>query len=476
MMESICLTNQQARRFMLLKHGLIDGYKFAGKQGVLDFVRQAGCIQFDPIDVCGKNAELVLQSRVKDFTKQLLYSLLYEDRTLLDYFDKNLSIIQTADWPYFRRYREAYKTGGRSHGEVNVVCEEIRNIIREKGAVSSADIGFNDTVNWYWSDTKLSRAALETMYFRGDLVVHHKKGTIKYYDLAENGVVVELLNTPEPYPDELDHQKWRVLRRIGAVGLLWNKSSDAWLNIWGLKSAGRNEIFRQLLAEEKILEITIDGIKDKLYCLSTDRCLLEAVLQEPKLKPRCELIAPLDNMLWDRRLIKSLFDFDYKWEIYTPETQRKYGYYVLPLLYGDRFIGRVEAICDRKTKTLVVKNIWYEKEVKQTKRLQTAIDNCIYNFANFNECKNAVIMINQGKIVFQEEKDTLLDSYRIIKGDTKALNEDIRKLFLSIKATELGFTGITNQTAKVQKCIPEIIVERPTIEDIMLGNIEGGRK
>ena len=104
MMQSICLSNQQARRFMLLKHGLIDSYKFAGKQGILDFVRQAGCIQFDPIDVCGKNAELVLQSRVKGFTKQLLYSLLYEDRTLLDYFDKNLSIIQTADWPYFRRY------------------------------------------------------------------------------------------------------------------------------------------------------------------------------------------------------------------------------------------------------------------------------------------------------------------------------------------------------------------------------------
>lgn len=389
MIGSITLTNEQARRFMLLKHGLIGSYKFTGKQGVLDFVHQAGCIQFDPIDVCGKNSELVLQSRVKGFTKQLLYSLLYEDRTLLDYFDKNLAIIETTDWPYFRRYREAYKTDGRSRCEVNAVCEEIKNIIRKKGAVSSADIGFNDRVKWYWSDTKLSRAALETMYFRGDLVVHHKKGTIKYYDLTENCIAVELLNTPEPYPDELDHQKWRVLRRIGGMGLLWNKSSDAWLNIWGLKSAERNEIFRQLLAEEKILEIAVDGIKDKLYCLSTDRGLLETVLQAPELKARCELIAPLDNILWDRRLIKALFDFDYKWEIYTPEAQRKYGYYVLPLLYGDRFIGRVEVIRDRKAKTLVVKNIWYEKGVKQTKKLQTAIDNCIYRFADFNECRYA---------------------------------------------------------------------------------------
>lgn len=132
--------------------------------------------------------------------------------------------------------------------------------------------------------------------------------------------------------------------------------------------------------------MVVDNIKDKLYCLSTDRDLLETALEEPELKARCELIAPLDNMLWDRRLIKALLDFDYKWEIYTPQAQRKYGYYVLPLLYGEGFIGRVEAICDRKAKKLDVKNIWFEKGIKQTKKLQIAVENCLSRFANFNEC------------------------------------------------------------------------------------------
>ncbi len=386
MMESIHLTNKQARRFMLLKHGLIGKNKFISKQGVLDFVRQVGCIQYDPIDVCGKNAELVLQSRVKSFTKQMLYSLLYEERALIDYFDKNLAIMLTSDWQFFCRSREAHKIGGRSHSEVNTVCEEIKNIIRQKGAVSSTDIGFNDKVSWYWSDTKLSRAALETMYFRGDLAIHHKKGTIKYYDLAENCIDTKILNAPNPHLNEPDHQKWRVLRRIGAVGLLWNKPSDAWLNIWGLKSTERNEIFRQLLEEEKITEITVEGIKNKLYCLSSDRRLLDTILQEPILKARCELIAPLDNMLWDRRLIQVLFGFDYKWEIYTPGAQRKYGYYVLPLLYGDSFIGRVEAVRDRNEKALVVKNIWYEEGVRKTNKMETTICNCLNKFATFNEC------------------------------------------------------------------------------------------
>jgi uncharacterized protein YcaQ len=84
----ITLTNRQARQFMLLKHGLLGEYRFIEKQGVLDFVRQAGCIQFDPVDSCGKNAELTLQSRVKGFTKNTLYELLYNDRKLVDYPDK----------------------------------------------------------------------------------------------------------------------------------------------------------------------------------------------------------------------------------------------------------------------------------------------------------------------------------------------------------------------------------------------------
>lgn len=387
-MTPYVLTNQQARRFILSKQGLIGDYKFTGKGGVLDYIHQAGCIQYDPIDVCGKNPELVLQSRVKGFSKPMLAELLYEDRKLLDYFDKNLSIMETHDWPCFRRDFEAYKNGGRSHSEVNEVCEEIRSIIREKGPVSSADIGFNEKVDWYWSDTKLSRAALETMYFRGELIVHHKKGTIKYYDLAENCIPNELLTVQDPYPDELDHMKWRVLRRISAIGLLWNKPSDAWLNIRGLKTDERNELFRQLFEEEKILEVLVENIKDKLYCLAADRNLLESILQNPDMKERCELLAPLDNMLWDRKLIKALFGFDYKWEIYTPEVQRKYGYYTLPLLVGDHFIGRVEVVNDKKRESLTVKNIWLEDGVRQTKKIQRAIDNCLRKFAKFNDCKS----------------------------------------------------------------------------------------
>jgi uncharacterized protein YcaQ len=244
----------------------------------------------------------------------------------------------------------------------------------------------------HWSaGNNLTRSALEQMYSSGKLIIHHKNGTRKYYDLAENHIPAKVLNAPEPLPKEFDHQKWRLLRRIGAVGLIWNRPSDAWLNIWGLDNKIRDIIFRTLCEDGAITALSVEGFNDPLYCRSDDIPLIETVLKNPKPKPRCELIAPLDPLLWDRKLIKKLFNFEYSWEIYTPPQKRKFGVYVLPLLFGEQFAGRIEAVCDRKTKTLLVKNIWYEDGIKPSKALQTAADNCLKRFAKFNECDNGII-------------------------------------------------------------------------------------
>jgi len=396
-MEEIILTRQQARRFLLLKQGLLGDYKFIGKEGLLQYVRQAGCIQFDPIDVCGKNAELVLQSRVKGFTKKMLYELLYEDRRLIDYFDKNLAIMPVEDWPYFEQFRESYRVSSRGSEEVDKVADEIKAIIADRGPVASKDLGFDQKVDWYWSSTKLARAALETLYFRGELVIHHKKGTNKYYALAEDYLPRELLETGEPFSSQLEHLKWRVLRRISAVGLLWNKPSDAWLCIWDLRAPERKQVFDELLSERKIVPIRVEGSKEVLYCRSEDLPLVLEVKETSedsagtKYKGRTELIAALDNMLWDRKLIKELFGFDYKWEIYTPEVDRKYGYYVLPILMGEQFIGRCEVIAEHKKKTLSVKRIWLEPGIKPTKKLMENLKRCFARFMKFHELKELIL-------------------------------------------------------------------------------------
>ncbi len=384
-MDTITLTNKQARQFILLNQGLIGDYKFIREEGILQYVRQAGCIQYDPIDVCGKNSELVLQSRVKGFTKKMLYKLLYEDRVLVDYFDKNLAIIPAENWCYYERIREWHRHNSRSFESISPVTEHIIQVIKEKGAIRSRDLEINDKVDWSWNSTLLSRAALETLYHRGDLIIHHKSGAFKYYALAEDHLPKQILETQDPYPDIKDHLKWRVLNRISAIGLLWNKPSDAWLGIGQLKSSNRENVFAELLEEKKILEIHVEGQKHPLYCLTGKRPLLKEVLQKNYLpQARMELIAPLDNMIWDRKLIQALFGFSYKWEIYTPVIQRKYGYYVLPILSGDRFIGRTEIVCDKKNDTLTIKAVWFEPEVKVTKSLKKALHGCFVKFMEFH--------------------------------------------------------------------------------------------
>ncbi len=381
---AITLTKQQARQFLLRKHGLLGEYRFIGKEGILEYIRQVGCIQFDPIDVCGKNAELVLQSRIKGFEKQMLYDLLYEERRLIDYFDKNLAIMCIEDWPYLERIRQGYREGGKGWEEVNKIAPEVKEQICKAGYVSSKEIGYQEKVDWYWSSSKLARVALESLYFRGDLIIHHKKGTNKYYALAKDYIPEKLLQAEDPYPRELDHLKWRMLRRISAVGLLWNKPSDAWLNIWNLKAQERKDAFLELIQEEKLSEVSIEGCKEILYYAAEDEWLMEEVLSAPGYKERVELLAPLDCMLWDRKLIKELFDFDYKWEIYTPETERKYGYYVIPVLLGDRLIARVEVVALNNKKSLAVKHIWLEKGIRPTKKLNGELERCFRRFMKFH--------------------------------------------------------------------------------------------
>jgi len=388
----IVLTKRQARQFMLLKHGLLGTHRFTGKQGALDFIRQAGCIQFDPIDICGKNPEITLQSRVKNFAKGMLRELLYEDRALFDYPDKQLSIIPIEYWMNFERLRAEARVMLKRHPEIEEHIEIVRKYIEANGAVNSDDFTLEGKTSWWsainWSSGgKLSRSVLEQMYSSGDLIIHHKKGARRYYDLAEKHIPSDILHAPDPLPDDFDYVKWLVLRRIGAVGLLWNRSSGAFINIWYLTSDIRKKVFDTLISEEEVITISVEGLKDKAYCRKEDIALIEEVLEEPQPDTtRCELIAPLDPIMWDRKLIKAIFDYEYTWEIYTPAIKRRYGAYVLPLLSGDRFIGRVEAICKRESTTLEVKNIWYEDDVKRTKKLDSSIDDCIKRFALFNNC------------------------------------------------------------------------------------------
>ncbi len=391
----LTITQEQARQFILCRQGLLGSYRFIGKDGAYRYVRGAGCIQYDPVDVCGKNAELTLQSRVKGFRKQMLETLLYKDRLLVDYSDKELSIWPSEDWPYFSGYRERSMEHGKRFPGIPELEEKAIAYIRKNGPVSSDTLPVEGTIFWHssmhWSghwekESQAARSVLEQLYTDGVLLIHHKSGSRKFYDLAEKHLPAGLLAAPNPCPDESSFLDWRILRRIGAVGLLWNRRSDAWLGI-DMTAEQREAAFRRLEKSGRITPVQVDGLRFPLFMLSADLPLMDNVRSGlADTAARLEFLAPLDPMLWDRKLIEALWNYQYSWEIYTPAAKRKYGYYVLPVLYGDRFIGRIEPKADRKAGTLTVSNLWFEPGVRQTKKLSSLVDRAVQRLAKMNGC------------------------------------------------------------------------------------------
>ena len=393
------ISGQQARQFILAKQGLIGAYRFVGKEGAYAYIRQAGCIQFDPVDVCGKNAELTLQSRVKGFRKTMLQELLYQDRKLVDYADKELSIWPVENWPFFSFYRERSRRLGESFEGLEELKVRAIRYIEKHGPVCSDTLPIEGEIFWHssmhWSGnwhkkSKASRSVLEQLYTDGVLIIHHKNGSRKYYDLAEKHLPHALLRAENPCQSEEDFSAWRVLRRIGAVGLLWDKNSPAYLGI-PIKAAERKSILARLTEEGRIRPVKVEGFPQSFYYRTEDDELMQQVLAgQADLKPRMVFLAPLDPFLWDKALIRALWGFQYAWEIYTPAAKRQYGYYTLPILYGEKFVGRIEALPDRKEGVLAVKGLWWEPGIKPSQKMKAALEKTLRSFGAFNDCQTVL--------------------------------------------------------------------------------------
>jgi uncharacterized protein YcaQ len=384
MTQDLTLTQEQARRFLLAHQSLWPPQALQGKDGLLSYIRRVGCIQFDPLDKVGRNPELVLQSRLSDFRPPLLDDLLYQQRALLDGWDKMMSIYAQEDWPAFHRRRESTRSWQRhNQPEVLAVLPQVRQAIEERGPLSSIDLDFDQTVEWSWAPTRLARAALESMYNWGELIVHHKVHTRKVYDFASRHIPAELLEAPDPFKNEQDYYDWYVLRRIGSVGLLPGRASDGWLGMWEVKSAARNRSLERLLARGALHQVEVIGLNYPLYMRADDLPTLERVLDGEKPAPQAAFLAPLDNLIWDRALVQELFDFEYRWEVYKPVDERRWGYYVLPILYGERFIARFEPVRDKGNGSLSILNWWWEVGVEPTQDLQVALNQAMQRFMDY---------------------------------------------------------------------------------------------
>ena len=375
------LTKDQARNFLVWHHYLSDCRPLSGKEGILEYINQVGCIQYDPLNPIGRNADLVLQARITDYREDMLYELLYHDRLLIDAWDKMMSIYHRDDWPYMGRVRESMSKQAMGYmgkrGQLDALDHQqaVISHLAERGASNSKGINLGKSVAGSWGNSSVSGVVLDYLFHLGKVGVSKKISTNKVFDLIENLLPNEILDAPDPHPADHDFQKWYILRRVRGAGLLWNKSGGWWLGEHLNSKPARQRILDELVYEGLLQIAQIEGIADKFYAAPNS----QFSILNSQLPHKVRFIAPLDNFIWDRELISAIFDFDYTWEVYTPVAKRKFGYYVLPVLCGNRFVARFEP---EKHKTqLGIKSWWWEADVVPTDELADAVMTALKGFA-----------------------------------------------------------------------------------------------
>ncbi len=364
-----------ARRFMVLRHGLAPARALPPEAAsVMTVVDRLGSLQFDPLEVAGRNHDLVLLARIAGYRREWTDGLLYESRALYETYNKGLSLVPTAEMPY---YRIAWDRSSRRHDassfdEHAPLVAELLDRIRVDGELSSTDVEPRAAIDWYWRPTNQVRALLEALGEAGVLGLSRRAGNRRYYDLVERLFPLELLAERHDERDQLRH---KLLSRFRAHGLLGRSGqAELWLGIgravarpddpaWRSRTALRAE----LVERGDLLPVEVEGIKGERYVLASDLGLLAAAevevaddLPPGGVERSAAFLAPLDPFAWDRDFLRGLYDFDYIWEVYVPEKKRRWGYYVLPILFGDRLVGRIEPRIDRKSGALRILGLWWE--------------------------------------------------------------------------------------------------------------------
>lgn len=393
-MQPIYLTKSQLRIFLLSYQGLITSECLPDKNDINRIektVKKLGCIQYDPLNVVGKNPDLVLQSRLEGYKQGDIDVPLYEKRTLIDAWDKMMAIYPVEDFSYFHRLRnrKSYEIQtvlkNRNSEQAIDYCQRALEIISEKGPLLASQIDFGATVKGSWGHGKLSSATLDYLFNIGKLGIHSKRNTQKVYDLIERLIPEKVMQSPDPFESDEAFTKWYIKRRISGFGAYWTKSGGGWLGHFIDKASVRKSLVDEMIDAGELIVIRVEDIKEPFYILAEALEVLQNALDVDieTHKKSVKFLAPLDNLLWDRGLIKELFGFDYVWEVYKPVAIRQYGYYVLPVLYGDRFIARFEPKLYRTGKPFEIESWWWEKDVIKDESLLNACKNGIDNFADY---------------------------------------------------------------------------------------------
>ena len=355
-------TAEAARRFLVARHFLAPARSLnGGRKAVLRVMERLGSLQYDPIAIAGRNHDLVLHARVADYDPAWSDEL-YERREIFEAVNKGLSLVPVAGFPWFRG--SLSRRPARTVAEHAEVAERVVARIRAEGPLSALDFDREHTglTDWFGAPTNTVKEVLEALVVTGVLGLARREGNRRYYDLLERLLPAEVLAQTIPIHEQL---RYKLLSRYRAHGLLGvSGAGDVFGGIGTAKadpafpeSPGRNALREELVERGEIVPVQIEGVTGKRFVLAEEVAQLEAPA-EPA--PSVAFLPPFDPLVWDRRLLAQLFGFDYVWELFFPPEKRRFGWYSLPILFGDRFVGRIEPRIDRTESRVEILGLWWE--------------------------------------------------------------------------------------------------------------------
>ncbi|VAW33806.1 Putative cytoplasmic protein clustered with trehalase [hydrothermal vent metagenome] len=388
-MPTLTLTRQDVRRLAIARQHLAD----ATPAPMLDVIRDLGCLQLDPIRAVERTHLLVLWSRLGQFDVAELDKLRWQDKTLFEYWAHAASMVLTEEYPLFswgmnqrqadpRRTAKYQKWFDETSG-VTDLRDHILYRLQQEGPLFSRDFGTQEGMRWEsrWSSGRFVGHLLDYLWTNGEIMVAERKGNQKRWGLAASF-----------FPEWTPQEQWsaeevcrfaaqKAIRALGAATakqIKYHYTRGMYPEL--------TAVLTQLVKEEILIPVTVSDGSEPLstdYYLHADDLPLLRQLQSGDWQPRTTLLSPFDNLICDRDRTEQLFDFYFRIEIYVPKAKRQYGYYVLPILHGDRLIGRLDPKMDRKTNTLHIYNVYAQPNSPKNKKAVQAIGKAVASLASF---------------------------------------------------------------------------------------------
>lgn len=383
----------EVKRLALFKQGLHRRPASNRGKAILNCVRRVGLIQLDSINVVARSHQLVILSRLGMYNPEDLDALLYPRRSLFEQWAHAECLLPVEDYEYFEplilqrrneptRYRVQRILGNRPERHFRMVMKAIE----KRGSLSSRDFRDSSSQKRSWWNRKPAKAALDGLFYQGHLMMDRRVNFECYYDLPDRVMPSRASVSPMSLQESF---KWIVRQSIQCLGVATFPQIRDYYRQY---AKPMREALKELLSQKVVVPVAVTGWNQPAYIAASDIPLLHEIksaIYEPTLTT---FLSPFDNLIWDRQRVRSLFVFDYRIESYQPSQQeRRFGYYVMPILHNGRLVGRMDPKLVREEKLLLIHSIHLEPEESATDEILDAIVVALYEFADFHQATNIVV-------------------------------------------------------------------------------------